>query len=91
MLYGLVAVVLMAMDQRGHYVPQIRSMALYLVEPVYHLVEWPARAARNVFGQFQSRRSLRHDNEALKQQLLSQQGALQRLQPWSRKTGGFAP
>jgi len=79
MLYGLVAVVLMAMDQRGHYVPQIRSMALYMVEPVYHLVEWPARAARNVFGQFQSRRSLRQDNEALKQQLLSQQGALQRF------------
>ena len=79
MLYGLLAVVLMAMDQRGHYVPQVRSMALYLVEPVYHLVEWPARAARNVFGQFQSRRSLRHDNEALKQQLLSQQGSLQRF------------
>jgi rod shape-determining protein MreC len=79
MFYGLLAVVLMAMDQRGHYVPQIRSMALYLVEPVYHLVEWPARAARNVFGQFQSRRSLRQDNEALKQQLLSQQGALQRF------------
>ena len=79
MLYGLLAVVLMAMDQRGHYVPRIRSMALYLVEPVYHVVEWPARAARNVFGQFQSRRSLRHDNEALKRQLLSQQGALQRF------------
>ncbi len=80
MLYGLVAVVLMAMDQRGHYVPKIRSMALYLVEPVYHVVDWPARAARNVFGQFQSRRSLRHDNEALKQQLLRQKGALQRFE-----------
>ncbi len=79
MLYGLLAVILMAMDQRGHYVPRIRSMALYLVEPVYHVVEWPVRAARNVFGQFQSRRSLRHDNEVLRQQLLSQQGALQRF------------
>jgi len=79
MLYGLLAVVLMAMDQRGHYVPRIRSMAQYLVEPVYHVVEWPVRAARNLFGQFQSRRSLRNDNEALKQQLLSQQGALQRF------------
>lgn len=79
MVYSLLAVVLMAMDQRGHYVPRIRSMALYLVEPVYHVVEWPVRAARNVFGQFQSRRSLRHDNEALRQQLLGQQGALQRF------------
>ena len=79
MIYGLLAVILMAMDQRGRYVPRIRGMALYLVEPVYHVVEWPVRAARNVFGQFQSRRSLRHDNQALRKQLLSQQGALQRF------------
>ncbi len=80
MIYGLLAVVLMALDQHGHYVPRVRGLALYLVEPVYHVVEWPVRAARNVFGQFQSRRSLRHDNESLKQQLLSQQGALQRFE-----------
>lgn len=80
MVYGLLAIVLMALDQHGHYVPRIRGMAQYLVEPVYHLVEWPVRAARNVFGQFQSRRSLRHDNESLKQQLLGQQGALQRFE-----------
>ena len=79
MLYGLLAVVLMAMDQRGHYVPRIRSVAMNLIEPVYHVVEWPVRAARNVFGQLQSHRSLRHDNESLRLQLLSQQGALQRF------------
>jgi rod shape-determining protein MreC len=43
-------------------------------------MEWPVRALRNLFGQLQSRRSLRHDNKALREQLLSQQGALQRLQ-----------
>ena len=80
MLYGLLAVVLMAMDQRGHYVPRLRSQADYLVEPVYHVMEWPVRALRNLFGQLQSRRTLRHDNAALREQLLSQQGALQRLQ-----------
>jgi rod shape-determining protein MreC len=80
MLYGLLAVVLMAMDQRGHYVPRIRSMAEYLVEPVYHVMEWPVRAMRNLFGQFQSRRSLRHENDDLRQRLLGQQGALQRLE-----------
>jgi rod shape-determining protein MreC len=79
MLYGLLAVVLMAMDQRGHYVPRLRSQADYLVEPVYHVMEWPVRALRNLFGQLQSRRTLRHDNEALREQLISQQGALQRL------------
>ena len=67
MMYGLLAIVLMAMDHRGHYVPKIRSAAEYLVEPVYHVVEWPARALRNVFTQFTSRRSLRHQNAELKE------------------------
>jgi len=79
MLYGLLAMVLMAMDQRGHYVPQIHRVAGYLVEPVYHVVEWPVRATRNLFTQFQSRRSLRHENEKLRVLLLNQEGALQRL------------
>ncbi len=80
MLYGLLAVVLMAMDQRGHYVPRVRSFAQQLAEPVYHLVDWPVLALRNLFGQFQSRRALREDNELLRQRLLSQQGELQRLE-----------
>ena len=79
MLYGLLAVVLMAMDQRGHYVPRVRAIIDRAVEPVYHLVEWPVGALRNLFGQFQSRRSLRNQNERLGEQLLSQQAALQRL------------
>ena len=79
MMYGLLAVVLMAMDQRGHYVPRVRSAAAYLVEPVYHVVEWPVRALRNLFGQFQSRRSLRHENDRLRALLLQQDGDLQRL------------
>ena len=39
MLYGLMAVVLMAMDQRGHYVPRIRSAMGNLAEPVYHVID----------------------------------------------------
>ena len=80
MLYGLLAVVLMAMDHRGKFVPRVRSMAEYLVEPVYHVVDWPVGALRNLFGQFQSRRSMRHENEQLREQLQLQQAALQRLQ-----------
>jgi rod shape-determining protein MreC len=79
MLYSLLAVVLMAMDQRGHYVPKVRSIAAYAVEPVYHVIEWPVRALRNLYFQFQSRRFLRHENDRLKTQILSQQGALQVL------------
>jgi len=80
MLYGLLAVVLMAMDQRGNYIPRIRSAAGNLTEPVYHVIEWPIRATRNLFMQFQSRRSLRHENEDLREALLEQNAALQRLE-----------
>lgn len=79
MLYGLLAVVLMAMDHRGQYVPRVRSVLEYAVEPVYHLVQWPVRATRNLFEQFQSRRSLRYENEELHRQILQQQADLQRL------------
>jgi rod shape-determining protein MreC len=80
MLYSLLAIVLMAMDQRGHYVPKIRNLADHLIEPVYHVVDWPVRALRNVYGQFQSRRSMRHENKRLREQLLAQQGDLQRME-----------
>jgi rod shape-determining protein MreC len=80
MLYGLLAVVLMAMDHRGRYVPKARELAQYFIEPVYHVVEWPVGALRNLFGQFQSQRTLRHENERLEHQLLSQQGRLQRME-----------
>jgi len=79
MLYGLLAVVLMAMDHRGNYVPRLRSVAQYAVEPVYHLVEWPGQALRAVIEQFHSRADLREENVRLQQRLLAQQGELQRL------------
>jgi rod shape-determining protein MreC len=80
MLYGLLAVVLMAMDQRGRYVPQAREFAQYFVEPIYHVVDWPVDALRGLFGQFRSQRALRQENERLQHQLLSQQGTLQRME-----------
>jgi rod shape-determining protein MreC len=79
MLYGLLAVVLMAMDHRGNYVQRVRTAAGHAAEPVYHLVAWPVSALRNLFSQFQSRRSLREENSDLSQRLLAQQAALQRL------------
>ena len=79
MLYGLIAIVLMAMDHRGQYVPRVRSVVENAVEPVYHVVEWPFRAAGNLAEQFASRRALRHENDELRRQLLAQQADLQRL------------
>jgi rod shape-determining protein MreC len=79
MLYGLLAIVLMAMDHRGQYVPRMRNVVENAVEPIYHVVEWPFRAAGNLVEQFASRRALRHENEDLRRQLLTQQADLQRL------------
>ncbi len=80
MLYGLLAVVLMAMDHRGNYVPRVRSIAQHAIEPVYHAVEWPVKTLHKLLGQFQSRSALLEENDRLTQQLLAQQGALQQLQ-----------
>jgi rod shape-determining protein MreC len=80
MLYGLLAVVLMAMDHRGNYVPRVRSIAQHAIEPVYHAVEWPVKTLHNLLGHFQSRSALLEENDRLTQQLLAQQGALQQLQ-----------
>ena len=79
MLYGLLAIVLMAMDHRGEYVSRVRNVVENAVEPVYHVVEWPFRAAGNLAEQFASRRALRHENDDLRRQLLAQQADLQRL------------
>ena len=79
MLYGLLAVVLMAMDHRGQYVPKVRSVAENAVEPFYHLVEWPVTATRNLVEKFESRKKLRQQVEILQEQLLLQRADLQRL------------
>ena len=85
MLYGLLAIVLMAMDQRGQYVPRFRSLANYLVEPVYHAMDLPVKALRGMFGFFQSAQSLRRENDQLREDMLQQRGALQRLDALTRE------
>jgi len=79
MLYGLVAVVLMAMDHRGQYVPRFRSLASHLIEPVYHVVDWPVRGFRAVSVFFQGRRELQSEIDQLQLELLQKKGELQRL------------
>jgi rod shape-determining protein MreC len=80
MMYVLIAIVLMAMDHRGQYVPRLRAWADYLVEPVYHVVEWPLRALRGTWSYFQSSQSMLRKNKDLADQLLAQQSRLQRLE-----------
>lgn len=78
MMYVLLAIVLMAMDHRGKYVPRLRAQADYLVEPIYHVVEWPVRALRGTWTFFQNSQALIRKNKDLSKQLLTQQSKLQR-------------
>lgn len=80
MVYLLLAIILMAMDQRGQYVLQARGVISLALEPVFHLAEWPSRAIRSVRANAQSFRSLLEENEQLDQALLRQSGAVQRLE-----------
>lgn len=79
MAYILLAVVLMAMDQRGQYIPRIRATLGYAVEPVHHLAELPARAARSLRTYTRSYLDLQQENREQKEALLVQAGRLQQL------------
>lgn len=78
-MYILMAIVLMLMDQRGHYVPRARSAMELLVEPVFHLVGWPAEAFQTMGQHTRARSDLIAENQQLQQQLLSVAGSVQTL------------
>ena len=79
MMYILLAVVLMSMDQRGQYVPQIRGAMEYAFEPVFRLVGWPSRALRTLGEQSTARNELIADNQRLNSELLKAAGSMQTL------------
>ncbi len=79
MMYILLAIVLMSMDQRGHYVPRIRSAMELIFEPVFHLVGWPADALQSLSQYSRARRELIAENQQLQQQLLRTAGAVQTM------------
>lgn len=79
MIYMLLAVVLMAMDQSGNFVPRIRAAAAYLVEPVYLVAELPVRALRGLRTYTRSYSTLAEENRAQAEALLLQAAQIQRL------------
>lgn len=79
MLYILVAVALMAMDQRGQYVPRVRAALEYALEPLYHLIDLPVDATRVARTYTRSYGSLVDETEHQARQLLEQSGELQQL------------
>ena len=79
MMYILLAIVLMLMDQRGHYVPRIRGAMELVFEPVFHLVGWPAEAIQSIGQRSRARSELVDENHLLEQRLLSAAGSLQTM------------
>jgi len=77
MMYILLAIVLMSMDQRGHYVPKIRNTIELAFEPVFFVVGWPARALRSFGQQSSKRQELITQNRQLLKQLLDTAGSIQ--------------
>jgi len=77
MMYILLAIVLMFMDQRGHYVPRFRSAMELVFEPVFHVVAWPGKAIQSLGRQVRARNELIEENQQLQEQLLVMSGAVQ--------------
>jgi rod shape-determining protein MreC len=85
MMYILLAIALMFMDQRGHYVPRVRGVLELALEPVFHVVSWPSKALRSVEIRTRAREDLILENHQLKQQLLAQAGSMQTLAALSQE------
>jgi rod shape-determining protein MreC len=80
MMYLMLSIVLMAMDQKGHYVPRIRSAIETGLEPVYHLVGFPSRAASAIAGYTRSYSEVVTQNENLQRTALDRSAAVQQLE-----------
>jgi rod shape-determining protein MreC len=80
MIYLMLSVVLMAMDQRGQYVPRIRSAIETGLEPVYHLVGLPSRVLQAMIAYSRSYSDVVTENNTLREHSLAQSGEVQQLE-----------
>lgn len=85
MLYSLLAVMLMAMDHRGQYVPRMRDAATLMMVPVYQLIEWPFMAGARLREELRLRGTLEEENQALRERLLQREAELNRFQDLLRE------
>jgi rod shape-determining protein MreC len=77
--YLLAAVLLMALDHRGHYLDSLRSRLAVAVYPLVQSVELPARAARWLGQTFSDRTELNARNTELERRWLMAQAELNRM------------
>lgn len=77
MMYILLAVLLMSIDQHSHYIQRARTTMEVAIEPVYRLVGWPAHAWQVLREQVRTRHQLRVENRKLFEALLKTRGSVQ--------------
>jgi len=76
MAYSLLAIVLMAIDQKGHYGSRVRAAVSMLAVPFYSAIEWPFAVGRSVREQTRNQQQLLAENRALQEALAKANGQL---------------
>lgn len=74
--YVLLAIVLMALDYRGRYVPTVRSLAWQATEPVLLTLEMPFALARRLGEQLRVRHELMQHIDALERERIARTAEL---------------
>lgn len=87
LVYCALAVALVVVDRRLHYLTQTRQTVLNWVSPIWQLSELPARLSRQSEGYFVDRQSLMAENAQLRNGYLSQQQELFRLRSQQQSLG----
>lgn len=79
MFYALLAVSLMALDHRGHYVDRLRGIALQIAEPVFRLTDLPFAISEDIGDYLQQHQALIEQRDALAAELLETSARMTRL------------
>ena len=77
--YLALAVIVMVVDNQGHWLQQARDKASLLIEPIYRIAAMPSDVARSVGTAVTSQQTLIDENRDLRQSLLLAQVRLNRL------------
>lgn len=77
LMYGILAVFLMALDHRGHYLNFTRNLAMQVILPLYEVVEWPQQQWQRLSAylgassaQLQQIADLQQANQSLRAKML---------------------
>jgi rod shape-determining protein MreC len=80
LLHLSAALILMVADHRGGYLDRLRQWAGLAVGPIYAVAATPARLAEYLYESFGTRERLVHENTVLREQLLTSEARVRRLE-----------